>query len=313
MSATTGIEWTDASWNPIVGCSVVSPGCKLCYAMKFAGARLAHTPAYKGLTQKTKAGRVWTGEVRQQESALEAPLGWRKAKRIFVNSMGDLFHEKAPDAWIDRVFAVMARCPQHKFQALTKRAERMRRYMEDERTQVRVAELALDAMPVMWTWPLPNVWLGVSAEDQERWDERVPHLYQTPAAVRFVSAEPLLGAITEPCFIADLDWVIVGGESGSGARPMHPDWARGLRAQCAAHGVPFFFKQWGDWVPYSELAMDVPSPLWRRVNSLKFMNDPKCTLRGDVTLCRVGKKLSGRRLDARTHDEFPGERARAAA
>lgn len=294
MADKTGISWTDATWNPIVGCSVVSPGCTNCYAMRDAArivrcsegaGRASH---YEGTIEPSKAGPVWTGKVALAPDHIVAkPLSWRRPRRIFVNSMGDLFHESVPDEWIDRVFAVMALAPQHTFQVLTKRSGRMREYLSGEALR-RVAAAAnrIRAVTGMITWPLPNVWLGVTAEDQTRADDRVPDLLATPAAVRFVSCEPMLGpvdlltawcgesALDSECWgdcawcknghpplhncqkgrqsledlirgKSGLDWVICGGESGPNARPMHPDWARGLRDQCAAAGVPFHFKQWG--------------------------------------------------------------------
>ncbi|MCA1973640.1 MAG: phage Gp37/Gp68 family protein, partial [Caenispirillum sp.] len=298
MADRTKIEWTDATWNPIVGCSVVSPGCTNCYAMRLAGTRLKHHPSRAGLTWNTKAGPVWTGDVRLVESAIAQPLRWRRPRHIFVCAHGDLFHPAVPDAWIDRVFAVMALCPQHTFQVLTKRPDRMRPYTFDNigRVADAIMRLRSDKVPVgplphlepgaRW-WPLPNVWLGVSVEDQAWADERIPVLLDTPAAVRFISAEPLLGPLdlrnwligreehgidwsrpvgqkSGACigWTPPLDWVIVGGESGPGARPMHPDWARSLRDQCAAAGVPFLFKQWGAWtVTYDR---DAEDPDWRR-------------------------------------------------
>ena len=313
------IEWTEATWNPIVGCSVVSPGCTNCYAMKMAGRleAMGTLQHYAGTTKRSKAGAVWTGKLAlAPERTLLEPLRRRKPTTYFVNSMGDLFHEDVPDAWIDRVFAVMALSPQHTYQILTKRAARMRAYVSDPATPGRVYDIVCDlsleqaanvillARPehaahaplgrkvLLGRWPLPNVWKGVSAEDQARADERVPDLLATPAAVRFVSAEPLLGPIdfgripspvvtpedegyyhsaldggdihyrdSDPDYdgkvwtdVADgplmekLDWAIVGGESGPGARPMHPDWARSIRDQCAAAGTAFFFKQWGEWL-----------------------------------------------------------------
>lgn len=236
--------------------------------------------------------RTW----RADEATLDQPLRWKRPKRIFVCAHGDLFHEAVPDAWIDRVFAVMALCPQHTFQVLTKRPERMRAYLTaiandpDRETQaaLAVADLGrplpetLAAAERIGNGPLPNVWLGVSVEDHAAAAVRVPILLNTPATKRFVSAEPLRGpvdltrmsrqisegehetrnALSGHWQVADgdhfrcgtsskLDWVIVGGESGKGARPVHPDWARSLRDQCAAAGVPFFFKQWGEWAPTS--------------------------------------------------------------
>jgi protein gp37 len=289
MAENSKIEWTDATWQPITGCSVVSPGCTNCYAMRLAGTRLRHHPSRAGLTKDTKAGPVWTGEVRFNEQWLLQPLRWRRPRTIFVCAHGDMFHEAVPDEWIDRVFAVMALAPQHTFQVLTKRAGRMRDYMS---TPARKRTIAAQAMPVSCalaargghgerikldhfsacfagSGPFANVWLGVSAERQQEAGARIPDLLATPAAVRFLSAEPLLGPIDlldipwhadRPTFpeIDDisegrsalhmvegsrLDWIIVGGESGPGARPMHPDWARSIRDQCASAGVPFFMKQ----------------------------------------------------------------------
>ncbi len=310
MADGTKIEWTDATWNPVTGCSVVSPGCTNCYAMKLAGGRLRNHPSRVGLTEPSKAGPVWTGEVRLNEEWLDQPLHWREPRRVFVCAHGDLFHEAVPDEWIDGVFAVMALCPQHTFQVLTKRPERAKDYLSVGATCIRVgirheAERLFGVDPGAVTKPLPNVWLGVSVEDQARANGRIPLLLETPVAVRFVSAEPLLG----PVAIFDMDgpvdvpdgvpspihWVIVGGESGPGARPMHPEWARGLRDQCQAVGVPFFFKQWGTWVPNDAAfrADVVPSAVrhpWGRCQP---------------AMAHVGKRLGGRHLDRRTWDEYP--------
>lgn len=263
----SGIEWTDTTWNPIVGCSVVSPGCTNCYAMRLAGTRLKDVPKYHGLTRPSKAGPVWTGQWRFVEEALEQPLGWRRPRRVFVNSMSDLFGEGVEDWWIDRVFAVMACCPQHRFQVLTKRAERMRDYLNAEDIGLRVDAMVWsiveervdpharrrdDIRAVAYDadedWPLPNVEIGVSAEDQQRADERIPYLLQASAALRFVSCEPLLGPIDLCPFDTlgvGLDWVIVGGESGPGARPMDLTWARAIKDTRQAEGVPVFVKQLG--------------------------------------------------------------------
>lgn len=417
MADKTGIEWTDASWNPVVGCSIVSPGCTNCYAMKQAyriekmsegAGRRSH---YAGTTQQSKAGAVWTGKVNlAPDHIITQPLRWKRPRRIFVNSMSDLFHEDIPDDWIDKVFAVMILCPQHTFQVLTKRANRMSDYITDHGAPFRVSRvidgikfapgseeekiipienypgyfvsshgyiysekhgtrrkmkpdtgeqghqrvqlyrdnaekrgdrflvhrLVLEAFVgpapspkaqgrhrdgnptnnalsnLIWgdqyqnwldskrhgthrrhsklshdqvieirdlheagengeilarkydvsatqirnivrgdqwsiepeiSWPPENCWLGVSVEDQARADERIPSLLSTPAAVRFISFEPLLGPVDVTPYIQSLNWAIVGGESGPGARPMHPDWARSLRDQCQAAGVPFFMKQ----------------------------------------------------------------------
>jgi protein gp37 len=223
------------------------------------------------------------------EHILTAPLRWKKPRTIFVNSMGDLFH--CPHEWIDQVFAVMALAPQHTFQVLTKRAERMRGYMNHPRRRFIVEKTArilhnqggtLPQHAIAYFTscpaPLPHVWLGVSVEDQKRADERIPDLLHTPAAVRFISAEPLLGSIDLQGAVPALDWVIVGGESGPGARPMHPDWARSIRDQCGAAGVPFFFKQWGEHAPNGS---------------------------GRYSMIKVGKRRAGRILDGREHNAMP--------
>ena len=257
MSYRTPIEWAEASWNVVTGCSVVSPGCTDCYAMKLAGTRLREMPNYKGLTQDSKAGPVWNGKVTYNKHLLTRPWKWRKPKRIFVNSMGDLFHDAVHDQWIRDVFDVMKNAPQHQFLILTKRAERMASFMN---WHVRMFDAEV----------LPNVWLGVSAENQEWAKKRIPYLLETPAAVRFVSAEPLLGPLDLRSYIFDrdalvrglqgepgnlddeqadllaghpIDWLIVGGESGRKPRPMDAAWARDLRDQCIEAGTPFFMKQ----------------------------------------------------------------------
>ncbi len=358
MSATSTIEWTDATWNPVVGCSVVSPGCQHCYAMKLAGGRLRNHPSRAGLTQPSKAGPVWTGKVRLWEPWLTQPFDWKTPRRIFVCAHGDLFHEDVPDEWIDKVFAVMALTPQHTYQVLTKRARRMRRYcttIDTEPLHETVRRIAAawpgnQPVPPEIVFPLANVWLGVSAEDQARADERIPHLLATPAAKRFISAEPLLGAIDlhdipwpsdRPTFpetddISDgrsalhvvegtrLDWVIAGGESGTGARPSHPDWFRSLRDQCDAAGVPFFFKQWGAWLPVGQHL-----PGYGKIHGATAVKPGRMKLhyggtreqapqhvyaeRGvdvwslhDARLVfRVGKKAAGAELDGKLHRDFP--------
>jgi protein gp37 len=284
--STTSIEWTDKTWNPVRGCSIVSPGCVNCYAMKQAHRFSGPGGAYEGLTKQTKAGPQWTGKVVWDESKLLEPLSWRKPCRVFVNSMSDLFHESVPDAFIDKVFAVMALAPRHAFQVLTKRVLRMRDYVLTLTGSVeRMDDVGCDALGLAESmesdeldvlagqfgdeWPLSNVWLGVSCEDQQRADERIPLLLQTPAAVRFVSAEPLLGPIDftkcGPIFEKldrldkheeavdagvyerrqPLNWVIVGGESGPGARPMDLAWARSIFQQSQAANVACFVKQLG--------------------------------------------------------------------
>ena len=229
MATVTSIEWTERTWNPVTGCSKVSQGCKHCYAERIA--------------DRFWGDRAFT-EVQCHPDRLSHPKSIRKGSMFFVNSMSDLFHPDVPENFIRDVFTVMAECPQHTFQVLTKRSERL-------------AKLA----PSL-NWP-PNVWMGVSVEDA-RVVERIQDLKNVPAAVRFLSLEPLIGPLTD----LDLDglhWVIVGGESGPGARPMKASWVKSIRRQCRAARVPFFFKQWGG----------------------------------------VFKKHSGRELDGRTYDEFP--------
>lgn len=346
MAESSSIEWTDATWNPVTGCSVVSPGCTNCYAMKLAGTRLQHHPSRAGLTRDSKAGPVWTGEVRLNEKWLDQPLRWRRPRRIFVCAHGDLFHESVPDEWIDRIFAVMALAPQHSFQVLTKRADRMRAYVTEQaaggrfitdwiarilaplpgggydtgqlkgaaRERLREANRRCGGTPFS-ARPLPNVWLGVSVEDQARADERIPDLLATPAAVRFLSCEPLLGLVDlDTIYVRrhgqlptelshrlgdyvrplrgnftdspKLDWVIAGGESGPGARPADPAWVRLLRDQCADAGVAFFFKQWGAWhadaLRYTDMEGRCPPPRML-----------------------IGKKKAGRLLDGAEHNAMP--------
>ena len=254
MAEISKIEWTDATWNPITGCSVVSPGCTNCYAMRLAGTRLQHHPSRAGLTKMSKAGPVWTGEVRLNQDWLMQPLRWKRPRRIFVCAHGDLFHEGVPDEWIDKMFAVMAAASKHTFQVLTKRADRMAAYCNTlgrhhsaDRVSLSAKALKLSE-PFFWTLGaegcyLPNVWLGTSTEDQSRADERLPHLRKIPAAVRFVSAEPLLGQVNFEPYFDGIDWLIVGGESGPGWRDMHPAWVAEIVENCRAYHVPVFVKQ----------------------------------------------------------------------
>lgn len=260
----TKIEWTDETWNPLRGCSRVSEGCRNCYAEKVAFRFSGPGMPYEGLAARHPSGEGrWTGKVRLVESALDKPLRWRKPRRVFVNSMSDLFHEAVPDAWIDRVFAVMALAPRHTFQVLTKRPGRMRAYLSDPEARHRVMLAGGGTWGVgkPWGgWPLPNVWLGVSAEDQPTWDARVAQLAKTPAAVRFVSLEPMLAGVD--CGLQRnvpgqrmlrwhrplsryIDWIIVGGESGPGARPCDVAWIRSLVAQASIAGTACFVKQLG--------------------------------------------------------------------
>jgi protein gp37 len=344
----TSIEWTEETWNPIVGCSIVSPGCTNCYAMKTAARNEAMgISRYDGTTRVVNGNTVWTGKLAQApESTLLQPLKRKKPTTYFVNSMGDLFHEDVPDEWIDRVFAVMALTPQHTYQVLTKRAQRMREYLNRKidwsarlgatwtaiNTNGRVdiakaTELNHRMTAGAMQWPLDNIWLGVSTERQQEYDERIPLLLQTPAAVRFISAEPLLGPINlqqalyvgceggwewEGAKRQMIDWVIVGGESGPNARPMHPDWARSLRDQCHAAGAAYFFKQWGNW--HTEFDRDNDDPDWRQpYSSYKEPNFQILNLAGGcgfhgerVHVMRYcSKKSAGRMLDGVEHNAMP--------
>lgn len=335
MADTSKIEWTDATWNVVTGCSVKSPGCTNCYAMQLAGTRLSRHPSRAGLTRQVNGNHVWTGEVRFNEQWLDQPLRWRRPRRVFVCAHGDLFHEDVPDEWIDKVFAVMALCPQHTFQILTKRSARMREYMtrlmgmnadqRDAYLEPHAINLT-KSVEAIWhlqerDWPLPNVWLGVSIEDRQRLRERAWTLKCVPAAVQFWSVEPLIGDLGQ--FPDDWlpDWVIAGGESSPDARPMHPDWVRSLRDQCQAAGVPFFFKQWGEWAPVEYFDG------WADDFDFRFLDGSERTL-GEVNrtaaylqigrqeYARVGKKRAGRLLDGREWSEFPspqGSQGRTAA
>jgi protein gp37 len=223
--ARTSIEWTDATWNPVAGCTVISPGCTNCYAMRMA-ARLDAMGAakYQNLTRKTGNRWVWTGAVRLDRATLVQPYSWRKPRRIFVNSMSDLFHPDVPSDFVVQIWKVMSEASQHTYQILTKRPERM-------------AELT-SFLPL-----LKNVWLGTSVENSE-YLQRLDHLRRTRAAVRFVSFEPLLGRV-RAVDLSGIKWAIVGGESGPRARPMQREWVEEIEVACRAAGTAFFFKQWG--------------------------------------------------------------------
>lgn len=382
MSETTAIEWTDSTWTPIrargddgrIGwhCAHVSEGCRNCYAERInmrLGTGCEYKPAH--LVHTTQQGdQRGDVEVFLDEQMLQTPLRWRKPRTVFVCSMTDLFADFVRDEWIDRIFAVMALCPRHTFQVLTKRTKRMRDYMARPGVEVRIGLEALglccdayeasngkstigqgvvlkatDINPgALDVWPLPNVWLGVSAEDQQTADERIPDLLATPAAVHFVSLEPLLGPIDMTSIARDdgwmidalrgvyschhdegfdhgaaleehgdgprIAWVIAGGESGPGARPMHPEWVRSLRDQCKAADVAFCFKQWGAWTPGENVLSQrgrIETATWFDQqwlrNTENLANEGHRD--GEPDVYRVGKKAAGRLLDGRTHDEFP--------
>lgn len=229
MATNSSIEWTDATWNPVAGCTPVSPGCKHCYAARMA-LRLSHMPTatgrkYEGTAKRTSGGLpVFTGKITLDYGSLELPKSWRTPKLIFVNSMSDVFHDDVPLDYIQKIFAVMVECPRHTFQVLTKRPERAREFA--------------DQLP----WP-KNVWMGTSVEDA-RVLHRVEALRHVPAKTRFLSCEPLIGPMND-LRLRGIHWVIVGGESGPGARPMSEQWVLDIKTKCDDRGVPFFFKQWG--------------------------------------------------------------------
>lgn len=378
MSDKSNIEWTDATWTIVQGCDPVSQGCVGCYVVPLLW-RLMHNPNPKisgplqGLIEKhvNLAGEEilrFTGKVALREDRLTWPLQWREPRTIFVPSHGDLFHKDVPDWFIDKVFAVMALCPQHMFQVLTKRAARVRDYLTRVRatmggTPLGAYELIYNAMgrlgeeglierhpyrkilPNGMSWPLRNVWLGVSCERQEEADERIPLLLQTPAAIRFISAEPLLGPLDIRRYLraredamaaadaagamdwpgcgqamaasqAGLHWVIVGGESGQNARPMSIQWAREIRDQCVTANVSFFFKQWGEWAPAGLIPSETPGRFAfgdyedDRSRMMEVARYPRQFTKFGArsVVKRVGKKAAGRLLDGREWNEMPRPR-----
>ncbi|MGY1945308.1 DUF5131 family protein [Nocardia asiatica] len=290
----TKIEWTEETWNPVSGCTRVSAGCLNCYIERTPPMRVAHR-RFDG------PGIGAMLPVQLHSSRLDQPLRWGKPRRVFVNSMSDLFHDDVPDNFIGSVFDTMALASRHTFQVLTKRPARARALLtkwQEQAADQPHAAASFRRHDMLWSeppvWPLPNVWLGVSAENQETADLRIPKLLDTPAAVRFISAEPLLGPID--LNDAPVDWVIVGGESGPGARPMHPGWARSLRDQCEQLGIAFFFKQWGEHVTVDQMT-ESAYMAWDAQHG--------CVQYHPSVQWRVGKKAAGRLLDGRTWDEFP--------
>jgi protein gp37 len=355
----TDIEWTDRSWNPTVGCSKVSQGCKNCYAMsmsaRIANSAFARQKKGKELTDVEKAYMAivkwestgpedsdikavpkWNNEIAEIDSRLEEPLNIKKPQRFFVNSMTDLFHPKIENSLIDKIFAVMAAAKEHQFQILTKRPQRMKEYFQRDNLHPRI----MTELDHIWErtqddrctnaanriatkgFPLPNVWLGTSVENQETAEERIPELLACPAQVRFLSCEPLLGRLDIGYYFSDealfrargynawigkegpgIHQVIVGGESGHGARPMLYEWVTSIKEQCRFWDVPFFFKQWGKYRPKGQT---------------KPLNTDDDIKEDDVTVLEKfkvdgelrafhtdGKKENGALLDGEYYREFP--------
>lgn len=356
----TKITWTNATWNPVTGCSKVSAGCANCYAER-EWARLSANPKLPGYF-----GRKFT-DVMCHENRLDQPIRWTRPRMIFVNSMSDLFHEDVPFEFIDKVFAVMAATPHHTFQILTKRPERMKEYID---SVTKISDMPLDChhffgkdiklwkrgelianliheidgktasfknttwespevSPDLSVWPLPNVWLGVTAENQDAADERIPILLDTQAAFRFVSIEPMVGPVNLDMMITQstgdrfrvvvsslmgrktlwdtknlleeedinkIDWVICGGESGPKARPVDPEWIRSLRDQCRFTDTAFFFKQWGEFIDESQMTDRSVQMSGKTFSMLS---------NGAPTLWRCGKKVAGNMIDSEIIEQFP--------
>ena len=303
MADHTTITWTDATWNPVTGCTPVSAGCDHCYAHRLA-------ERFRGVNGHPFARGF---DVTIRPTRLDQPTRWHRPRRIFVNSMGDLFHPSVSDEFIAQVFAVMTTTPQHTYQLLTKRPERMCELVGGaDNSAHRLVKAAIDPEDALALyearWPLPNLWLGVSVENQEQADLRIPHLLDTPAAVHWISAEPLLGPIdldrADRFALLDggLDWIVAGGETGPHARPTHPTWVRGLRNQAADANIPFLFKQWGEWRPGGDPARPVSAILpTGQIDPTGY--GP--LLPDAVPMTRVGRQAAGRTLDDRLWDQYP--------
>lgn len=339
----TSIQWTDETWNPVTGCTKVSQGCKNCYADDVHTKR--HIAFQEGKLQAIPQYAHPFSTIQLHPERLEDPAHWRRPRKIFVNSMSDLFHEGVPDEFIWRIFQNMTgSAKHHTFQILTKRPERMHQLLNQPKkcpegwvTHNGNSPVAYggDGIVLGGEWPLPNVWLGVTAENQKTFDERVKLLRGTPAIVRFLSCEPLLGPIDlkfptiyeslqvskpeitrqqiraqslnpEAICGHGIHWVICGGESGSDARPMHPDWARSLRDQCMRAGVPFFFKQWGQWSPVPPA--NIRNTEWGTLELDGKYTSHTTPAEYEATWSLVFKrspKANGEELDGRLHQAFP--------
>jgi protein gp37 len=325
--ANTKIEWTDKVWNPITGCTPISEGCKNCYAKKMA-CRLQGRHGY----DKTDPFKI---TIHSEDKFLE-PLKWRKPANVFVCSMGDLFHKDVPTAEIDKVFAIAAILPKHNFLFLTKRPERMAEYFSTPAKQLAERwEEAIYAMGISdknddvdsvacylhnicaLGWPLKNIWLGVTVENQQAADQRLHYLNSIRAAVKFVSCEPLLSGINFKQSLGEslkwhagglkncLSWVIAGGETGHNARPIISNWVESLQKQCAYNSIPFFFKGWGEWMPSGQMDAGLRRETYLiNPNKYKFKNYCENGVCIEVTQ-KTGKKISGDLLDGKQYHEFP--------
>lgn len=330
--ADTKIEWAKKVWNPTTGCTHASAGCDHCYAVRLTKRLAAMGQGkYQGLINPGK--EHFNGVVNTWDDELTKPLRWKKPTQIFVNSMSDLFHKGVPFEFVDKVFAVMALCPQHTFMVLTKRADRMEEYITQADTEQlhwlgRYKILGLSHFGERVTWPLPNVLLGISVENQKAADERHHHLARLhdQGWTTFWSAEPLIGevSISQACRSRDLfgseglSWVICGGESGMGARPMHPEWARSLRDQCQSYGISYFFKQWGSWrCPQEGEFYDTSKgrsgrpPAFLVADNGEYGCYRETSGPNSVPMIQVGKHRAGRLLDGREWNELPEVRSGA--
>lgn len=326
MGDKTRIEWADATWNPVAGCTAVSEGCHNCYAAGLASRFSGEGLQYEGLAKQRKGRRPhWTGRIQFNQELMDKPNRWQRPRRIFVCSMADLFHDGVTDEQLDAIFAKMLEVNRHEYMVLTKRPERMVSYLEG-------SDLWNNGEPL----DRAHIWFGVSAESQRWADNRIPLLMRAPVVRRFVSAEPLLGSIASMplkgygcstchhpmpdnaggycpmclngsfAYQQMIDMVIVGGESGPNARPMHPVWVSEIRDQCEAAGTMFFFKQWGEWGPLGQHPHAIEDKRYTKVaitpggERLSIKEMP-----GGPHMVKVGKKKSGAVFGNRTYQEFP--------
>lgn len=285
MSNYSKIEWTDRTWNPVTGCTKVSQGCKNCYAER--------------ITNRFK--RENFTDVTLHPERLYMPVSWKKPSMVFVNSMSDLFHDEVPFSFIKTVFSMMGNSPIHTFQVLTKRPERAIEFFKYYETELQKKDKP--GYNLLRYINSPNIWIGVSVEDQQTAKERIPLLLQIPASVRFISCEPLLGRIDINLVKTGIDWVIVGGESGPNARPMHPDWAYSLQKECSRANVPFFFKQWGEWIDINDGYEYINFGPRKKIERVQLGSH----YWNAVDMFKVGKKAAGNLLNGKAYQEFPDQ------